>query len=148
MSWFNLNYIFGESSDTNTSTFIPGRSVEGPAVPDSYDGRGNDNHAEEVMPGFRPHHNESLLPDLNEVIMPGDDHGYGCPDYEAGYGVSYGQEDYGNNFFVSGASDVQQDVGEPSYAQESLGDEQPPYPEVSYKTDQVRMIYILLKILL
>ncbi|MFS7930691.1 hypothetical protein Hanom_Chr06g00567151 [Helianthus anomalus] len=27
MSWFNLNYIFGESSGTNTSTFIPGSSV-------------------------------------------------------------------------------------------------------------------------
>ncbi|XP_022023662.1 glycine-rich RNA-binding, abscisic acid-inducible protein-like [Helianthus annuus] len=27
MFWLNLNYIFGESSDTNTSTFIPGSSV-------------------------------------------------------------------------------------------------------------------------
>ncbi|MFS7995780.1 hypothetical protein Hanom_Chr12g01122021 [Helianthus anomalus] len=27
MSWFNLNYIFGESSDTNTSTFISESSV-------------------------------------------------------------------------------------------------------------------------
>ncbi|MFS8016445.1 hypothetical protein Hanom_Chr15g01368761 [Helianthus anomalus] len=73
---------------------------------------------------------------------------YGCPDYEAGYGASYGQEEYGNNFFISGASGVQEDVGEPSYAQESFGDEQPAYPDVSYKTDQVRMIYILLKTLL
>ncbi|MFS8030575.1 hypothetical protein Hanom_Chr17g01535621 [Helianthus anomalus] len=27
MSWFNLNYIFGESSETNTGTFIPRSSV-------------------------------------------------------------------------------------------------------------------------
>ncbi|MFS7983714.1 hypothetical protein Hanom_Chr11g00977761 [Helianthus anomalus] len=85
------------------------------------------------------------MPDLNEVIVPSGDHGYGCPDYEAGYGALYVHEEYGNNFFVSGASCVQQDVGESSYTQESLVDEQPAYPEVSYKTDQVRMIYILLK---
>ncbi|MFS8035148.1 hypothetical protein Hanom_Chr17g01589641 [Helianthus anomalus] len=69
MSWFNLNYIFGESSDTNRSTFIPESSVEGAVVSDSYEGRGNDDHAEEVMSGFHPHHNESLLPDLNEISI-------------------------------------------------------------------------------
>ncbi|MFS7952741.1 hypothetical protein Hanom_Chr07g00610511 [Helianthus anomalus] len=58
-----------------------------PVVPDSYDERENDDHAE-------------------EVIVPSGDHSYGCPDYEAGYGASYGQEDYGNNFFVSGSSCV------------------------------------------
>ncbi|KAJ0492902.1 hypothetical protein HanIR_Chr12g0580081 [Helianthus annuus] len=63
MSWFNLNYIFGESSDTNTSMFVLGSSVKGPAVPDSYDGRGNDDHVAEVVSDFRPHCNESLLPD-------------------------------------------------------------------------------------
>ncbi|MFS7973840.1 hypothetical protein Hanom_Chr09g00861371 [Helianthus anomalus] len=84
----------------------------------SYDGKGNDDHAKEVVSDFRPHHKESLLPDLNEVIVHSDDHGYRCPDYEADYGASYGQEDYDNNFFVSGASGVKQDVGEPSYAQE------------------------------
>ncbi|MFS7963795.1 hypothetical protein Hanom_Chr08g00742531 [Helianthus anomalus] len=68
MSWFNLNYIFGESSGTNTSTFIP-ISSEMPIVPDSYDGRGNDDHAEEVVSGFRPHDKESLFPYLNEVII-------------------------------------------------------------------------------
>ncbi|MFS7946984.1 hypothetical protein Hanom_Chr06g00542691 [Helianthus anomalus] len=68
MSWFNLNYIFGES-DTNTSTFIPESSVEGPVVPDSYDEGGNHDHAEEVVPGFRPHPNESYLPDLNDVSI-------------------------------------------------------------------------------
>ncbi|MFS7972765.1 hypothetical protein Hanom_Chr09g00848661 [Helianthus anomalus] len=99
MSWFNLNYIFGESSDTKTSTFIPGNNVEGPSVPDSYDGRENDDHTE-------------------EVIVPSDNHGYRCLDYEASYGASYGQEEYSNNFFVSGASGLQQDIGEPSYAQE------------------------------
>ncbi|MFS8002459.1 hypothetical protein Hanom_Chr13g01202311 [Helianthus anomalus] len=80
ISWFNLNYIFGESSGTNTSTFIPGSSVC--------------------------------------------DDGYGFPDYEAGYCTSYEQQDYGNNFFVSGASCIQQDVSKTSYAQESLGEEQ------------------------
>ncbi|MFS7897540.1 hypothetical protein Hanom_Chr00s009714g01743581 [Helianthus anomalus] len=69
VSWFDLNYIFGESSDTNTSPFIPGSSVEGPTIPKSYDGRGNDDHAEEVVSGFHPHHKESLLLDLNKVSI-------------------------------------------------------------------------------
>ncbi|KAM0045716.1 hypothetical protein Hdeb2414_s0009g00307241 [Helianthus debilis subsp. tardiflorus] len=99
MSWFNRNYIFGKSSNINTSTFIPQSSVEEPVVPDSYDGWGNDDHLDEVVSGIRPYYNESLLPDLNEVIVPSDDHGYGCPDYEAGYGASYIQEEYDNNFF-------------------------------------------------
>ncbi|MFS7918094.1 hypothetical protein Hanom_Chr03g00196821 [Helianthus anomalus] len=60
MSWFNLNHIFSLHSES---------TVEGSAVPNSYDGRGNDDHAEEVVSGFRPHHNESLLLDLNEVSM-------------------------------------------------------------------------------
>ncbi|MFS7987509.1 hypothetical protein Hanom_Chr11g01023501 [Helianthus anomalus] len=58
MSWFN--HIFCESSDTNTGTFISESSVEESVVPDSYDGSGNDDYAEEVVSGFRPHHNESL----------------------------------------------------------------------------------------
>ncbi|MFS7963798.1 hypothetical protein Hanom_Chr08g00742561 [Helianthus anomalus] len=66
MSWFNLNYIFGESPGTNTSTFIQ-RSSERLIVPDSYNGRGNDDHTEEVVSGFRPHDKESLFPYLNEV---------------------------------------------------------------------------------
>ncbi|MFS7918568.1 hypothetical protein Hanom_Chr03g00202691 [Helianthus anomalus] len=89
MSWFNLIYIFGESPDTNTSMFIPESSVERSVVPDSYEWRRNDDHAE-------------------EVIVPIDDHGYGCSGYEAGYGVSYGQEEYDNNFFVNGSSGEQQ----------------------------------------
>ncbi|MFS7983715.1 hypothetical protein Hanom_Chr11g00977771 [Helianthus anomalus] len=54
MSWLDLNYVFGESSDKNTSTFIM-ESSEGPPVPNSYDVRGNDDHAEEVVSGFRSH---------------------------------------------------------------------------------------------
>ncbi|MFS8009896.1 hypothetical protein Hanom_Chr14g01290721 [Helianthus anomalus] len=49
MSWFNLNKIFGQSSDTN----IP-KSSKGSVVSDSYDGRGNDDHAEEVVFAFVP----------------------------------------------------------------------------------------------
>ena len=41
----------------------------GSNVPDSYDWSGNDDHAHEVVSGYRPHHNESLLPDLNEVSI-------------------------------------------------------------------------------
>ncbi|MFS7915728.1 hypothetical protein Hanom_Chr02g00168651 [Helianthus anomalus] len=69
MSWFNPNYIFGDSSDTNTSTFITESSVERSAVPDSYDGRGNDDHAEEIVSGFRPHRIESLLPDQRGNLL-------------------------------------------------------------------------------
>ncbi|MFS7922415.1 hypothetical protein Hanom_Chr03g00248871 [Helianthus anomalus] len=97
MSWFNPNYVFGESSVNSTSTLIP----------------------------------------ESNVAVPSGDYGYGYSGYEAGYGASYRQENDGNNSFVSDASYIQQDVGEPSYAQESLGDEPPAYPEVSYKTDQV-----------
>ncbi|MFS7922411.1 hypothetical protein Hanom_Chr03g00248811 [Helianthus anomalus] len=79
----------------------------------------------------------TFIPESNVVVVPSGDYGFGCSGYEAGYGASYRQENDGNNFFVSDASYVQQDVGEPSYAQESLGDEPPAYPEVSYKTDQV-----------
>ncbi|MFS7970794.1 hypothetical protein Hanom_Chr09g00825131 [Helianthus anomalus] len=113
MSWFNLNYVFGESSGNNTNTFISERNV---------------------------------------VALPSIDYGYGCPSY-----TTYGQENYGNNFFVSGVYPTQQDIGEPSYAheslvdeqhtqidvggrsyaQESLGDEQPAYLKVSYKIDHV-----------
>ncbi|MFS7963109.1 hypothetical protein Hanom_Chr08g00734281 [Helianthus anomalus] len=167
MSWFNLNYVFGESSGNNTSTLILERSVDGSIVPDSYDGSVKDNHEKEVLSGFRSYHKEPLLPDLNETyrhlltvsffssccgLVPSDDYSYRCPGY-----ASYGQENYGNNFFISDAYPVQQDVGEPSYvqeslvdeqhaqqdiggpsyAQESLGDEQPAYPDVLYKIDQV-----------
>ncbi|MFS7889710.1 hypothetical protein Hanom_Chr00s000004g01610211 [Helianthus anomalus] len=99
MSWFNLKHILGKSSDTNTSTFIPESSVEGSVVPGYYNGRGNDDHTEEVVSGFRHHHNESLLSDLNEFIMPNYDHGYESLNYEACYGASYGHKEYGNNFF-------------------------------------------------
>ncbi|KAJ0800224.1 hypothetical protein HanPI659440_Chr03g0100571 [Helianthus annuus] len=71
---------------------------------------------------------QPLLQDLSESVMPSYDHGYGSPHYEAGYGASYGHEEYRNNFFISGALGVQEDVGELSYAPESLGDEQPAYP--------------------
>ncbi|KAM0050867.1 hypothetical protein Hdeb2414_s0007g00228741 [Helianthus debilis subsp. tardiflorus] len=101
MSWLDLNYVFGELSSNNTSTFIGESSVEGHVVPNSYDGRVNDDHAEEVVFDFRSHDKESLLPDLNVVIVPKGDYGYGCPDYEAGYDASNEQEDYGNNFLVS-----------------------------------------------
>ncbi|MFS7929921.1 hypothetical protein Hanom_Chr04g00338091 [Helianthus anomalus] len=94
MSWFNLSYVFGESSGNNTNMFISVSSV------------------------------------------PSGDYSYACPGYEEGYGASYGQENYNNNFFVSDASYIQHDVGEHSYAQESLGDEQPAYSKVSYKTNQ------------
>ncbi|MFS7890997.1 hypothetical protein Hanom_Chr00s000190g01627811 [Helianthus anomalus] len=59
MSWLDLNYM---------STFILESSVEGPVVPDSYDGRGNDDHTEEVVSSFCFHHKEALLPDLNECL--------------------------------------------------------------------------------
>ncbi|MFS7901079.1 hypothetical protein Hanom_Chr00s167333g01827341 [Helianthus anomalus] len=72
MSWFNLSYVFGESSDNNTSTFIPESTV---------------------------------------VAVSSGDYGYGCSGYEDTYGASYEKENYGNNFFVSDASYVQQDVG-------------------------------------
>ncbi|MFS7952735.1 hypothetical protein Hanom_Chr07g00610431 [Helianthus anomalus] len=68
-------------------------------------------------PSFVPFIRNRCCKNLNEVIVPSGDHSYGCPDYEAGYSASYGQEDYGNNFFVSGASCVQRGVGEPSYTQ-------------------------------
>ncbi|MFS7975920.1 hypothetical protein Hanom_Chr10g00886331 [Helianthus anomalus] len=42
MSWFDLKYVFGESSGNNTGTFIPDSSVEGSVVPDSYDERVKD----------------------------------------------------------------------------------------------------------
>ncbi|KAJ0764183.1 hypothetical protein HanPI659440_Chr08g0289301 [Helianthus annuus] len=101
---------------------------------------------------------QPLSPDLNACSH---DQGYGSPYYEPGYAPSYGHEEYGNNVFVSGASGVQEDVGQPSCVQESLGDdppvqeslgdeppvqeslgdETPAYPEVSYKTDQV--LYVI-----
>ncbi|MFS8005610.1 hypothetical protein Hanom_Chr13g01239371 [Helianthus anomalus] len=68
MCWLDLNYVFGESSDKNTSTFILESGV-GSAIPDSYDDRGNDDHAKEVVSGFHSHHKESLFPDLNEVSI-------------------------------------------------------------------------------
>ncbi|MFS8016487.1 hypothetical protein Hanom_Chr15g01369271 [Helianthus anomalus] len=68
MSSFNLNYVFGESSDNNTSTFISESNV-GSVVPNSYSGRVIDDHAEELMYGFCSHHMESLLLDLNEVSI-------------------------------------------------------------------------------
>ncbi|MFS7964343.1 hypothetical protein Hanom_Chr08g00749141 [Helianthus anomalus] len=54
MSWYN--HIFGEPSDANTSTFIRDSSVAGSNVPDDWNG--NDDHADEVVSGYRPHHNE------------------------------------------------------------------------------------------
>ncbi|XP_022042194.1 uncharacterized protein LOC110944857 [Helianthus annuus] len=85
------------------STLRPADILEGSNVLDSYHGRGNDDQAEEVVFDFRPHHNESLLPDLNEFFVPRQpllldlnefvvssyDHGYGSPYYEGGYGASY-----------------------------------------------------------
>ncbi|MFS7936585.1 hypothetical protein Hanom_Chr05g00417281 [Helianthus anomalus] len=68
MSWFNLNYFFGESSSDNMSTFIPESSVDGSVVPDSYNGRVNDDHTDELVSGFHSHQKESLLPDLNISI--------------------------------------------------------------------------------
>ncbi|MFS8016397.1 hypothetical protein Hanom_Chr15g01368191 [Helianthus anomalus] len=68
MSSFNLNYVFGESSDNNTSTFILDSNV-GSVVPNAYNGRVIDDHAEELMSGFRSHHKESLLLDLNEASI-------------------------------------------------------------------------------
>uniref|UniRef100_A0A251RPL7 Putative MULE transposase domain, FHY3/FAR1 family n=1 Tax=Helianthus annuus TaxID=4232 RepID=A0A251RPL7_HELAN len=134
MSWYN--YVFGEPSDANTSTFISDRSVAGSNVPGSYDLSGNDDHAHKVVSGYCPHHNESLLPDLNESAIPrqpllpdlnacSHDQGYGSPYYEPDYVHSYEQEEYGNNVFVSGASGVQEDVVQPSCVQESLGDDPP-----------------------
>ncbi|MFS7951795.1 hypothetical protein Hanom_Chr07g00599371 [Helianthus anomalus] len=61
MSWFNLNYFVGESSNDNTSMFIPESN--------SYNGRVNDDHAEEVVSSFPSHQKESLLLDLNEVSI-------------------------------------------------------------------------------
>ncbi|MFS7900362.1 hypothetical protein Hanom_Chr00s108721g01806821 [Helianthus anomalus] len=71
MFWFNLNYIFGELFDTSTSSFFPESSVERSDVPDSYDGRGNDDHAEEVMSSFRPHCSESFLSCLAMIMVMG-----------------------------------------------------------------------------
>ncbi|MFS7984622.1 hypothetical protein Hanom_Chr11g00988631 [Helianthus anomalus] len=51
MSWFNLNNIFDESFDANTSTFFSWKQCE------------------EVVSGFRPHHSESLLPNLIEITI-------------------------------------------------------------------------------
>ncbi|MFS8009901.1 hypothetical protein Hanom_Chr14g01290771 [Helianthus anomalus] len=127
MSWFNFNKKFGESSGKNTSTFIP-KSSEGSVVSNSYDGRGNDDHAEEVVSAFVPiimnrccqtSTSLSCLAMIMVIIMklvtmP-------CRD----------KKNMAITFFVSGVLGVQQDVGGPSYAQESLGDEQPDYPEVS-----------------
>ncbi|MFS8027743.1 hypothetical protein Hanom_Chr16g01502311 [Helianthus anomalus] len=59
--------------------------------------RVNGDHAEEVVSGFRSHQKESLFPDLNEVVVPSGDYGYGFTDYEYDYGVASGQENYGNN---------------------------------------------------
>ncbi|MFS8024160.1 hypothetical protein Hanom_Chr16g01459951 [Helianthus anomalus] len=99
MSWFILNYVFGNSSD-NTITFISETSVEGSVVPNSYNGRVIDDHGKE--------------PDF-----PSGNYGYGCRGYNDCYGASYGQDNYGNNFLISDASYVQ----EHSYAQEPLGNE-------------------------
>ncbi|XP_022036676.2 uncharacterized protein LOC110939233 [Helianthus annuus] len=120
----------------DTSTFIPDSSVAGSNGPDSYDLGGNDDHAHEVVSGYRPRHNESSLPGLNESAMPhqpllpdlnacSHDQGYRSPFYEPGYVPSYGHEEYGNNVFVSGPSAVQGDLSHPSYVQESLGDDPP-----------------------
>ncbi|MFS8027729.1 hypothetical protein Hanom_Chr16g01502151 [Helianthus anomalus] len=59
--------------------------------------RVNGDHVEEVVSGFRSHKKESLFPDLNEVVVPSGDYGYGFTDYEYDYGVTSGQENYGNN---------------------------------------------------
>ncbi|MFS8019670.1 hypothetical protein Hanom_Chr15g01406431 [Helianthus anomalus] len=83
MSWFNLNYIFGELSDTQARLFQKAwwRGMLSLIL----------TMGEEMMITrrrsccFRPHHNESLLPDLNEFIVPSNDHGYGSPYYEASY---------------------------------------------------------------
>ncbi|MFS7977748.1 hypothetical protein Hanom_Chr10g00907651 [Helianthus anomalus] len=69
MSWFDLNYVFGESSGKNTSMCIPESSVEGSDIPNSYDGRVNDDHVEEVLFDFHSYHKELLLLGLNEVII-------------------------------------------------------------------------------
>ncbi|MFS7983457.1 hypothetical protein Hanom_Chr11g00974741 [Helianthus anomalus] len=68
MSWFDLNYVFGESSGNNTNTFIS-ESTEGSIVLDSYDGRVNDDHATEVVSCFHSYHKEPLLPNQNEVSI-------------------------------------------------------------------------------
>ncbi|MFS7968907.1 hypothetical protein Hanom_Chr09g00802981 [Helianthus anomalus] len=64
MSWFNLNYFFGDSSNDNTNTFI--QESRGFTVSDSYNGRLNDDHTEDVVSSFHSHKKESLLPDLNK----------------------------------------------------------------------------------
>ncbi|MFS7899764.1 hypothetical protein Hanom_Chr08g00705331 [Helianthus anomalus] len=67
LSYFDFNYNFGESSDNKTTTFIP-ESSEGSVVPTSYNGRVNDDHAEEVISDFRSHQKKSLLTDLNVLL--------------------------------------------------------------------------------
>ncbi|MFS7983456.1 hypothetical protein Hanom_Chr11g00974721 [Helianthus anomalus] len=51
MSWFDLNYVFGESPGNNTNTFIS-ESSEGSVVLDFSDGGVNDDQRRRSCPTF------------------------------------------------------------------------------------------------